>query len=208
MTKNELRYQGTELQLMDAFSQAILQRPLDRITVTGLAEDAGISKAAFYLHYRDVHDLAETFAADYALDQVEAMAYRADFVRDPQRFAAGFLADLARDGIGTALVENGLEPVYLDELTNDFIDALCADGLLPEQASSSYEVPEGAAADGGTGLRLRMTAHFVFHGLVALAFRYADHPAEFAQVAGTLLQVLLAGEGLPTNAEDAEGNAR
>ncbi len=203
MTKNELRYQGTELQLMDAFSRAIVQRPLDRITVTGLAEDAGISKAAFYLHYRDVHDLAETFAADYALDQVEAMAYRADFVRDPQRFAARFLADLSRDGTGAALVENGLEPVYLDELTNDLVDALCADGLLPKSASSSFEATEGTAADGGAGLRLRMTAQFVFHGMAALSFRYADHPAEFGQVAGTLLQALLAQAGHGADAGSA-----
>lgn len=200
MTKNELRYQGTELQLMDAFSQAIVQRPLDRITVTGLAADAGISKAAFYLHYRDVHDLAEAFAADYALDQVESLGYRADFIRDPQRFARGFLADLSRDGIGAALVENGLEPVYLDELTDDLIDALCADGLLPDVASPSYEGGEGERADEGAVLRLRMTARFVFHGMASLAFRYPDHPEEFAQVAGTLLQALQADAGF-TGAE-------
>lgn len=192
MTKNELRYQGTELQLMDAFSQAIVQRPLDRITVTGLAADAGISKAAFYLHYRDVHDLADAFAADYALDQVESMTYRADFIRDPQHFAAGFLADLARDGIGSALVENGLEPVYLNELTDNLIEALCADGLLPEYASPSFE---GERPAGGAGLRLRMTARFVFHGMASLAFRYPDHPQEFAQVAGALLQALQAAVG-------------
>ena len=48
-----------------------------------------------------------------------------------------------------------------------------------------------------------MTAQFVFHGMAALSFRYADHPAEFGQVAGTLLQALLAQAGHGADAGSA-----
>lgn len=195
MTKNELRYQGTELQLMDAFSQAIRQRPLDRITVTGLVAQAGISKAAFYRHYRDIQDLAETFAADYALDQVESMADLSAGLRDPYTFAISFAADLRADGVGTALVGNGLARPYLDELADDFIERLTAEGLLPQIAGSEgagvpagNEDAESAAED--AALRFRMAVRFAFQGMAALALRYPDYPDEYAQVAAAFLRAV------------------
>ncbi|MGI6590157.1 MAG: TetR/AcrR family transcriptional regulator [Eggerthellaceae bacterium] len=185
MTKNELRYQETELSLMDAFAAAISLRPLDRITVTGLAEDAGISKAAFYRHYRDVQDLAEAFVADYALDQVERMDYLADFNGDEQAFCKRFLADIRDDEMAFSLVENGLERVYLDELTDNLIERLDNEGLLP-----SVKAQRGAESEEEDAPRSEMAARFVLQGLVTLGMRYRDYPQTLAEIAGALLAAL------------------
>ncbi len=37
----------------------LLERPLDKITVTDIAEDCGINRMTFYYHFRDIYDLVE-----------------------------------------------------------------------------------------------------------------------------------------------------
>ncbi len=37
----------------------LLQKPLDKITISDLTEDCGISRMAFYYHFRDIYDLVE-----------------------------------------------------------------------------------------------------------------------------------------------------
>ena len=37
----------------------MLQKPLDKITIRDLTEDCGISRMAFYYHFKDIYDLVE-----------------------------------------------------------------------------------------------------------------------------------------------------
>lgn len=54
----DLREKKTKRSIKNAFLQLRAQKPLERITVKELAESAEISKATFYLHYRDIYDLS------------------------------------------------------------------------------------------------------------------------------------------------------
>ena len=49
----------TKLALEAALKKELLTRPLDKITINDLAEDCGISRMAFYYHFRDIYDLVE-----------------------------------------------------------------------------------------------------------------------------------------------------
>lgn len=49
----------TKLALEAALKKALLDRPLKDITIQELASDAGISRVAFYYHFKDIYDLLE-----------------------------------------------------------------------------------------------------------------------------------------------------
>ena len=47
----------TKLALEAALKKELLTKPLDKITINELAEDCGISRMAFYYHFKDIYDL-------------------------------------------------------------------------------------------------------------------------------------------------------
>ena len=54
------RIRKTKKAMADALAQLLLQKPLSSISVREISELADINRGTFYLHYRDVYDLAET----------------------------------------------------------------------------------------------------------------------------------------------------
>lgn len=46
---------------MEAFACQLDSLPLDKVKVTEVCRAAEVSKATFYLHYRDIYDLADAF---------------------------------------------------------------------------------------------------------------------------------------------------
>lgn len=54
----DLREKKTRRSIRNAFYALRAQKPLERITVRELAQQAEISKSAFYLHYQDLYDLS------------------------------------------------------------------------------------------------------------------------------------------------------
>ena len=55
----DLRKQRTKNSIINAFIQLRAKKPLEKITVTELAELAYINKATFYTYYQDIYDLSE-----------------------------------------------------------------------------------------------------------------------------------------------------
>lgn len=49
----------TKLALEASLKELLKKKPFDRITIADLTEDCGISRMAFYYHFRDIYDLAE-----------------------------------------------------------------------------------------------------------------------------------------------------
>ena len=47
----------TKNALEESLKKFLLQKPLDKITINDLAEDCGISRMAFYYHFKDKYDL-------------------------------------------------------------------------------------------------------------------------------------------------------
>ena len=51
--------QTTKLALAASLKKLLLQKPLDKITVTDIAEDCGVGRQTFYYHFQDIYDLVE-----------------------------------------------------------------------------------------------------------------------------------------------------
>lgn len=49
----------TKCALEDSLKKLLLQKPLDKITINDLTSDCGISRMAFYYHFKDIYDLIE-----------------------------------------------------------------------------------------------------------------------------------------------------
>lgn len=68
--KNNQRAQRTRSAIEQAFFKQAAQLPLQKITVAQIVEDSCISRGTFYLHYRDIYDLAEKIC-DQSLTELE-----------------------------------------------------------------------------------------------------------------------------------------
>ena len=49
----------TKHALEESLKHMLLKKPLDKITIRDITEDCGISRMAFYYHFKDIYDLVE-----------------------------------------------------------------------------------------------------------------------------------------------------
>ena len=49
----------TKIALEASLKKLLLQKPMDKITINDLTTDCGISRMAFYYHFKDIYDLVE-----------------------------------------------------------------------------------------------------------------------------------------------------
>ena len=60
----DLREKKTKRSIRNAFLQLRATKPLEKITIKELADLAEISKATFYLHYKDIYDLSSQLQSE------------------------------------------------------------------------------------------------------------------------------------------------
>lgn len=63
--------QTTKKALAASLKKLLSGKPLDKITVTDIAEDCGVNRQTFYYHFRDIYDLLEWFFLSEATSTVE-----------------------------------------------------------------------------------------------------------------------------------------
>ncbi|MDK2904739.1 MAG: hypothetical protein PWR12_815 [Eubacteriaceae bacterium] len=49
----------TKRALEASLKNLLLKKPLDKITISDIANDCGISRMTFYYHFKDIYDLVE-----------------------------------------------------------------------------------------------------------------------------------------------------
>lgn len=64
----DLRARKTKKSIKNAFIRLRSKKPLERISIKELAEEAEISKATFYLHYHDIYDLSDSLQKEVISD--------------------------------------------------------------------------------------------------------------------------------------------
>ena len=82
----DLREKKTKRSIAAAFLALRAAKPLERITIRELAEKAEISKATFYLHYRDIYALANEMEKQTIQSIMTDIRDPESLVTDPARF--------------------------------------------------------------------------------------------------------------------------
>ncbi len=175
----DLRWQRTERAIMTAYRSLLEEDPRGRITVTRLAQEATINKATFYLHYRDLQELAVAYTRSAAEEAAAGIDYFADFFESPRSFASRFVETLR--GLEPALAV--LEAAGLaGQFVRHFDDAI--DGAL-DGARRALGLPVAP--------RSPLITSFVVSGMISTFHRCAALPdGEFAAAFGDLLAALAA----------------
>lgn len=88
----DLRQKKTLRAIEHTFHTLLRQKKLEAITVTELCRQAEISKATFYLHYRDIFDLAEKMQNEV----IQAVFSKLENPMDVLTNTTGFMQTLAR----------------------------------------------------------------------------------------------------------------
>ncbi len=173
LANTDLRYRRTERFLLEAFDAALRERPLDKITVTSLSTAADINKATFYLHYRDIYELADAYVQHVAERQVAETDCLDEYFSEPRRFAASIVADFEeRREEGMHIARNGLLHRYIDAY------ATAMHARLSEL---------NPAVDDRRG---SMTTSFVLHGILSLLPLCENDFPLVIEVAGDMLEAL------------------
>ncbi len=81
----DLRVQKTRNAIINAFLELRAVKPLNKITVTELSKKAVISKATFYLHYKDVYDLSEQLQNKLISDIIQTIPHPETIITEPQK---------------------------------------------------------------------------------------------------------------------------
>ena len=176
--KTDMRWIRTERHLLSAFGEAIETTPIEKITVTGIARAAEVNKATFYLHYRDIFDLAQGYVDQLACNTVEELGDASILFSEPRRFVSTLMNALANEEKARtteAIAKNNLIPHYMNALIANLNDALRSVRPVPDD------------------LRSRATLSFFLHGVMGTLaqFRNDNDREELTEIIGDLVEVLM-----------------
>lgn len=82
----DLREKKTKRSIKKAFLEIREKKPLEKITVKELSELAEISKATFYLHYKDIYDLSEELSYEVINEIVNGIEEPENILDSNERF--------------------------------------------------------------------------------------------------------------------------
>lgn len=120
----------TKIALEDALKKLLLKKPVDKITISDLTNACGISRMAFYYHFKDIYDLVEWSCLEDASRALQGKKTYADWqeglhqifeaVLENKPFIMNVFHTLSREQIET----------FLFRLTHDLIM-----GVVEEQSA-------------------------------------------------------------------------
>lgn len=84
----DLREKKTKRSIKNAFIKLRSAKPLERITIKELVESAEISKATFYLHYRDIYDLSDSLQKELIQNILQSLDQPELFLSDTTAFTS------------------------------------------------------------------------------------------------------------------------
>lgn len=114
----DLREKKTKRNIKNAFIELRTHKPLERISVKELAALAEISKATFYLHYRDIYDLSDHLQKEVLQNVLDSIPQPEILVYDTAKFTEALfhafhaqktLIDILFSGSQSAVLPSNIE---------------------------------------------------------------------------------------------------
>jgi len=125
--------QVTKRALEASLKNLLLKKPLDKITISDIAEDCGINRMTFYYHFKDIYDLIEWSCVEDARKALEGKktygTWQEGFlqifeaVRDNKPFIMNVYRSVSREQV----------EIYLYKLTYDLLL-----GVVEEKAAGIH----------------------------------------------------------------------
>lgn len=132
----------TKLALEAALKQLLLKKPIDKITISDLTETCGISRMAFYYHFKDIYDLVEWVCIE---DGVKALRGKKTYDTWQEGLTQVFEAALENKpfimNIYRAVSRQHLEN-YLNRLTYELIANVVEEKCACERESTGESLSE------------------------------------------------------------------
>ena len=123
----DLRQRKTLHAIEQAFYDLRKQKKLESITVTELCRIAQISKATFYLHYRDIFDLSEKMQSNIIEAVFSELEDPMTILTDPVAFMRSFVRVVEQKSWYLQIVfsgsQAGLLPVHIMQHLKEYIFA-------------------------------------------------------------------------------------
>ena len=114
MDRREIK---TKRSIKNAFLKLRSKKEIEQITIRELAEEAEISKATFYLHYRDIYDLSDTLGNEIIENLVKGISNSDNIIEDPAAFTRELaFAFLAQKNIIDILFSGSREYKLADQI--------------------------------------------------------------------------------------------
>ena len=110
----DLRVKKTRKSIKDAFLELRSRKSLDKITITELAKLAVISKATFYLHYKDIYDLSEQLEDVFITNCLNAIS-RPEILLTPKGFLQLAEAFFCQDKLFKILFSDTRSDVFINK---------------------------------------------------------------------------------------------
>lgn len=121
----DLRQKKTRRSIQRAFLQLRRHKPPEHIRVKELTELAEISKATFYLHYRDIYDLNECMQNEVIAQVLEDIPCPEAFLTDQTRFLSDLIISFQRYGEQLDLLfsksQSAVLPLRIDQALREYI---------------------------------------------------------------------------------------
>jgi probable dihydroxyacetone kinase regulator len=113
--------QTTKKALEESLKHLLLEKPLDKVTISDIAEDCGINRMTFYYHFKDIYDLVEWSCYE---DAARALAGNKTYDTWQQGFLEIFRAVKENKPFITNVyqcVSRGQIEKYLDKVTYELL---------------------------------------------------------------------------------------
>ncbi len=128
------RVRKTKKAILDVFFEMTKEKKLNEITIKELCAQADINKSTFYLHYRDIYDLASSIQDMFVADVcgiIDAYSYDVIIAKAPEiwkRVAEKYFKNSSDVGMlmqrpGMSVMAQELERSAIDTIMNKFVAA-------------------------------------------------------------------------------------
>lgn len=146
----DLREKKTKRNIKNAFIELRAKKPLERISVKELAELAEISKATFYLHYRDIYDLSDCLQKEIIQNILNSVSNPDLLLSDESQFVQKLfhafhshqaMIDILFSGSQTAVLPNSIEKElreYIFKQLPEFRDNAAFNIMLSYKIQGGY----------------------------------------------------------------------
>ena len=153
MKNEDTRVQFTKKVLKDALLRILQSKPIAKVSIKELCEEAGLNRGTFYLHYNEPNDVLMEIEGDFIR---EKMSFLDPYLKDdnPDQLAKLFEAVLSNSELSLILFGRNGSPQFTER-----IKALVREGVLREWQK---EFPKYARVD------LEFVYEFVFPGAMNL----------------------------------------